>query len=160
MKRNSMTGFTLLEMMVTVTIVAILAAIAFPSYNQYVLRASASKAQQQVQQISTLLEQHKSRNFNYQGYVLPTGLATIPNGATGSAVKYVITVGDGANSANALNLTTVTGQAWIIKAESKDVKNYSFAMSSMGEKCKTKFWANITGTSVSTLTCGAGQEKW
>ena len=38
-------GFTLIEVMITVVIVAILAAIAFPSYTSYIVRANRSAAQ-------------------------------------------------------------------------------------------------------------------
>lgn len=39
MRGKSVVGFTLIELMVTVAVVAILAAIAFPSYQDYIMRA-------------------------------------------------------------------------------------------------------------------------
>ena len=39
-------GFTLIELMITVVIVAILAGVAYPSYQQYVVRSHRSAAQQ------------------------------------------------------------------------------------------------------------------
>ena len=47
-------GFTLVELMITVAIVAILAAIAIPSYNQYVLRANRAEAQGELMQLSLI----------------------------------------------------------------------------------------------------------
>ena len=38
-KRNSVKGFSLIEVMITVAIVGILASIALPSYDNYVTRA-------------------------------------------------------------------------------------------------------------------------
>ena len=56
-------GFTLIELMVVVVIVAIFAAIAIPSYQEYVRRAVASQAQQEIQRLATLLDRHKARNL-------------------------------------------------------------------------------------------------
>ncbi|WP_306669738.1 type IV pilin protein [Acinetobacter sp. YH12136] len=144
-----MNGFTLIELMVVVVIVAILAAIAIPSYNSYVRRASASKAQEQIQQIAIELDKHKSRNFSYSDFILPNNLNVYPKGASGSSVKYQFT-----------SVVDSTGQAWVITAESKDKSNYSFLMSNSGLRCKNKSWENISTTN---LTCGAkaaGAEEW
>ncbi len=85
-----------------VVIIAILAAIAFPSYQEYVRRSNASIAQQEMQKIAEQLERHKAKNFTYRdfdpNYIYgQTGAltsVTLPRGATGSAIKYTITIRD------------------------------------------------------------------
>ncbi len=59
MKSNGTPGFTLIELMVVVALVGILAAIAFPSYRDYIRRSNRSQA------ISVLMEnaQFMERNF-------------------------------------------------------------------------------------------------
>ena len=53
-------AFTLIELMVVVVIVAIFAAIAIPSYQNFIRRSTTAQAQQEIQRIVTLLERNKS----------------------------------------------------------------------------------------------------
>jgi type IV pilus assembly protein PilE len=72
-------GFTLIELMVVVTIIAILAAIALPSYRQYVIRGHRSAAQSQMMDIANREQQFLLMNRAYadratleaNGYQLP-----------------------------------------------------------------------------------------
>lgn len=55
--RGASRGFTLIEVMITVLIVAILAAIAYPSYTQYVLRGRVVPALDAMSAMAVRLEQ-------------------------------------------------------------------------------------------------------
>jgi len=149
-------GFTLIELMIVVVIIAIFAAVAIPSYQAYVLRADASRAQQQMQQIAVQLSRQKSRNFNYIGF--STGATTpviLPVGATGSAIKYRITVRDGDDTTKTLTDPAALGQNWVIRAEASDPNNFTYLFTSKGLRCKNKATSNVT-----YITCGTGAEPW
>ena len=76
-------GFTLIELMITVAIVAILAAVALPSYRQYVIRSKRSAAQAQMMDIANRQQQFLLANRNYadktaltaSGYALPSDVS-------------------------------------------------------------------------------------
>lgn len=51
-------GFSLVELMVAMGVVAILALIAYPSYSQYTIQASRSAAQQFLLEVASRQEQH------------------------------------------------------------------------------------------------------
>ncbi len=88
-------GFTLIELMVVAAIVAILAAIAYPSYQQYVIRGKRSAAQAQMMDIANRQQQYLLANRSYAsktqlesgGYALPSEVS--------SNYGYSITVGSG-----------------------------------------------------------------
>ncbi|ENW05834.1 hypothetical protein F934_00684 [Acinetobacter beijerinckii ANC 3835] len=151
-------GFTLIELMVVVMIVAILAAIAIPSYDAYIRRADLSTAQQEMLKIGALLEKHRSRNFSYDGFVLK-GTATnqgayyaVPN-ATDTTLLLPLNVTNGSQKFT-LSLN-VASQTWSLKAVSQNPRNDSLLFTSTGIKCKTTTAASITNSS-----CGSHSEDW
>lgn len=151
LKSNLHNGFTLIEVMVVVVIMSILAAIAMPLYSQHARKASAAKAQQEMQNIAVQLEKTKNRNFNYRKFA--TGDSTNKVSVLGG--KYTITVRDGTNTSLDLTHDSALGQSWVIVASSEDPKNYGFFMSSQGQKCK-----NLTSSLVTYSGCGKGSEVW
>ncbi|PKM22037.1 MAG: prepilin-type cleavage/methylation domain-containing protein [Gammaproteobacteria bacterium HGW-Gammaproteobacteria-14] len=64
-------GFSLIELMVVVAIIAILAVISYPNYSRYVQRTHEQQAQAMLMQAMSEAEAFRSRNFSYQGFVLP-----------------------------------------------------------------------------------------
>lgn len=58
-------GFTLIELMITVAVIAVLAAIALPSYNQYVLRSHRAEAKNTLLTIAQRLEQNYTLAASY-----------------------------------------------------------------------------------------------
>jgi prepilin-type N-terminal cleavage/methylation domain-containing protein len=60
-------GFTLVEMLVTVAIVAILAAIAIPLYNGYILRARKQEASDALLTAKTCMLRYKLDNSTFAG---------------------------------------------------------------------------------------------
>ena len=145
MKRN---GFTLIELMVVVVIVAIFVAIAIPSYQAYIRRAETSKAQQELKRIATLLERHKARNFSYKGFDLSAQTLSTPR-------TYSFELKDGADTTKLLNATGAAGHTWVLKATTTDAKNYNYLITSSGIRFRNLTAANITFTG-----CGTGGEAW
>lgn len=74
-------GFTLIEVMIVVVIIGILAAIALPSYQEYVRRSNRSAAMTEMLDISGRQQHFFVANRKYAtavelGYTLPTALSS------------------------------------------------------------------------------------
>ena len=87
-------GFTLIELMITVAIIAILAAIAYPSYQDSVRKTHRAEAQGDLIELSDFLERYYTENNSYRTGV--GGAVTLPftqSPRTGVAF-YLITQGN------------------------------------------------------------------
>ncbi|MBC7162512.1 MAG: type IV pilin protein [Immundisolibacter sp.] len=67
-RRNS--GFTLVELMIVVAIVAILAAVAYPSYRGFVMRANRSDGKTALMRMAQNMERYFTVNNTYVGATL------------------------------------------------------------------------------------------
>jgi type IV pilus assembly protein PilE len=82
-------GFTLIELMITVAVIAILAAIAVPSYFKYTLRSNRSAAESAMQEIASAQERYMVDARQFAGNLTTLGYS-VPN--TVSPNYTVVTV--------------------------------------------------------------------
>jgi len=74
------TGFTLIELMVTVAIVAILAGIALPIYSNYIVRGKLQEASSNLLAMKTKMELYYQDNRKYSGACVAGTVAPKPAG--------------------------------------------------------------------------------
>ena len=77
---KSQRGFTLIEVMIVVAIVAILASIAIPSYRDYVTRSKLVEAHTQLASMSVRMEQFFQDTRSYAGACQVGTVAPAPTG--------------------------------------------------------------------------------
>lgn len=88
-KRKIQTGFTLIEVMITLTIAGLLAALAYPSYNRYVLQSYRTQAQGHLLQTAYWLERASLATGRYPTHTQQAeALATLQ--AQWSDTRYAI----------------------------------------------------------------------
>lgn len=87
-------GFTLIELMITVAVIGILAAIALPSYTQYVQRGWRADARVSLLEDAQFMARVYSQKLDYatgDGGLVPTlPISFSPQGSTATTAKYTI----------------------------------------------------------------------
>ena len=106
-------GFTLIEVMVTVAIIAILAAIAIPSYSQYLLRGKISDAVAGLSDQRLKMEQFFQDNRTYLG-ACTAGTVAPPPQATANFTFACSNLGGTTYKVTATGIGSMTGIAYTI----------------------------------------------
>lgn len=104
MQKQYSSGFTLIELMIVVAIVAIIAAFAYPSYTRQVQSTRQNAAQGEMMSYATTLENYRAQNFSYAG---AEGATTAP---TVDSYTIVLNV-DGDNRGYVMLARPTGGQA-------------------------------------------------
>ena len=79
-------GFTLIELMIVVAVVAILGAIAYPSYTQYTIRGKVAEATSSLSDLRLRAEKYFADNRTYQ--VVPASGTTAGFNTTIQGARY------------------------------------------------------------------------
>lgn len=104
-------GFTLIEVMITVVIVAILAAIAYPSYRQYIIRSDRAAAQSVMMDIANREQQFLMANRAYADKATVTASGFSVDSDLSAKYDWDITVGTGTVPSFVITFTPKGSQA-------------------------------------------------
>lgn len=133
-------GFTLIELMIVVVVVAILAALAFPQYRDYVLRSNRAVAKSALTQIADRQEQFYVANKSYADDLTDLGYAADPlfvdrggnwTAADGGAALYRISLWGATAS-------TFRLEADVRNAQLQDSKCFKLTLNQAGQRTAQK----------------------
>jgi type IV pilus assembly protein PilE len=149
---QKMSGFTLVELLITVAIVGILASIAIPSYNGYVAKSKRTELKSVLLEAGQWMERHYSENYRYDQNTAGTAIANIfPAGLTQTpregAAAYTIAVS--AAAARSYTLTATRASTGLMASD----KCGNFTLTNTGVRANTSYSSQYASAAIAAAEC-------
>ncbi|MDH5536136.1 MAG: type IV pilin protein [Betaproteobacteria bacterium] len=109
--RRRWRGFTLTELMIVIVVIGILAAVAYPSYQSYIIRANRSAAQQFMLEIANRQEQFVLDARVYTATIGAGGLALTPPANLASRYTFAVALNAGPPPGYTITATAIGPQS-------------------------------------------------
>ena len=111
-ERSKLHGFTLIELMITVAIVALLASIAYPAYTGSILKGRRAEGRTALLNLLQQQERYLTQTGSYLTFgAAATGNNGTSKDGTGVSIPFKTTSGDGGSGSYQLAAAACTGSA-------------------------------------------------
>jgi type IV pilus assembly protein PilE len=121
-------GFSLIELMIVVVIVAILTTIAYPSYRDYITRGRRSDGQSALLDLASRMERYYSQQNTYQTATIGAGATAVRSSNTSPEGWYTLSITAQTASTFTLRATPLNAQA------TDDLRCQSLTLNNLGVK--------------------------
>lgn len=135
--RDAAHGFTLIEIMIVVAIIAVLSAIALPAYQSYVLKSRRADAKNAVLDMAARQERYFSINNKYSSIAADLGYSALPVDVNSSGNSFY-SLNVTANAATATKPAGFVASAKPTGVQQKDTECYEYQVDQTGAQSNLK----------------------
>lgn len=156
--KQQQNGFTLMELMIAVALVAILTMFAIPGFRGYAERTARATVQGDLATAAAAMERRKGQNFTYAGATAGTGPGDTvnsrsPSDASASDAKYTLSIIFLESDGTAAEVgDPVTGYELLAVSTANFAtgKSEAFKINNSGQKCYKPLAAGVVDCVIGT----------